>query len=68
MNSERRLFLRSTAAGGLLAVAVAAGLLKPARVHAAGWNKSVFEAKGLEAGLSALGALAALFLGVLLRG
>lgn len=59
MNSERRLFLKGTAAGGLLAVAAAAGLLKPARVHAADWNRSVFEAKGLEAGLSALGVSAA---------
>lgn len=56
MNSERRLFLKGTAAGGLIAVAAAAGLLRPARVHAAGWNKSVFEARGLEAALAALGA------------
>lgn len=45
MNQLRRTFLKGTGAAGTVAVAIAAGLLKPGQVLAAEWNKSAFEAK-----------------------
>lgn len=55
MNSlNRRSFLKGTLAGGVVAVAAAAGLLKPTRVLAAAWPASAFEAKSLDDALKAL--------------
>lgn len=48
---ERRTFLKSSLAGGALAVVAGTGLLKPTRVLAADWNKAVFENKDLAAAL-----------------
>ncbi len=59
VNRQRRTFLRTTAGAGLIAAAAAAGLLKPARALAAGWDKAAFEAKGVPEALKALGAAAA---------
>jgi sulfur-oxidizing protein SoxY len=43
-------------AGGALALAVAAGLLRPVRAFAQQWNKAAFETKSFAATLKALGA------------
>jgi sulfur-oxidizing protein SoxY len=51
---NRRTFLKGTVAGGVLAVAVTAGLLKPTQVLAAAWPAGAFEAKDLEAAVKAL--------------
>lgn len=48
MNQLRRTFLKSTGAAGTVAVAIAAGLLKPGQVLAAEWNKNAFEAKNID--------------------
>lgn len=53
MNQNRRELLRLTTVFGL---AFSAGLLKPSDVFAAEWDKKVFDAKGLEEALAALGA------------
>lgn len=45
MDQLRRLILKGGAGGGALAVAVAAGLLRPSGAFAAEWNKTAFEAK-----------------------
>ena len=55
MDGERRLVLRSAAASGVFAIALAAGLLKPERVLAA-WPKDAFEAKSAADALKSLGA------------
>jgi sulfur-oxidizing protein SoxY len=55
MDGERRLILRGAGASGALAVALAAGLLKPERVLAA-WPKDAFEAKSAADALKSLGA------------
>ncbi|MDD5242286.1 MAG: thiosulfate oxidation carrier protein SoxY [Sulfuricella sp.] len=44
MNQLRRTFLKNTGAAGTIAVAIAAGLLKPGQVLAAEWNKAAFNA------------------------
>ena len=44
MNQLRRTFLKSTGAAGTVAVAIAAGLLRPGQVLAAEWNKVAFDA------------------------
>ena len=44
MNPLRRTFLKSTGAAGTVAVAIAAGLLRPGQVLAAEWNKVAFDA------------------------
>ncbi len=44
MNQLRRTFLKGTSAAGTIAVAIAAGLLKPGQVLAAEWNKVAFGA------------------------
>ncbi|MFP5408894.1 MAG: thiosulfate oxidation carrier protein SoxY, partial [Gammaproteobacteria bacterium] len=46
MNALRRNVLKGAAGAGAVAVAVAAGLLKPTQAMAA-WNKSAFEAKNV---------------------
>ena len=48
---NRRIFMRGTLAGGLLAVAAGAGLLKPGRVLAGAWPKGAFAADTVEAGV-----------------
>lgn len=59
MNQLRRTFLKGAGAAGTVAVAVAAGLLKPTQVLAAEWNKSAFEAKGMPDAMKTLGATGA---------
>ena len=56
MNFARRTFIKSAGAAGTVAVAAAAGLLKPTQVLAAEWNKAAFEAKGMPDALKAIGA------------
>jgi len=51
---NRRTFLKGTLAGGVVAVAAAAGLLKPTRVLAAAWPAGAFDAKGVDDALKAL--------------
>jgi sulfur-oxidizing protein SoxY len=53
MNNGRRLFLKGAAGAGSLA---AAGLLEPASLNAATWNKQSFEAKALADAVKNLGA------------
>lgn len=57
MNQLRRTFLKGTSAAGTVAVAIAAGLLKPGQVLAAEWNKSAFDAKSLADTLKHMGAV-----------
>ena len=45
MNPLRRAFLKNAGAVGSVAIAIAAGLLKPATVFAAAWNSLAFTAK-----------------------
>lgn len=45
MNPLRRAFLKSAGAVGTVAIAIAAGLLKPGSVFAATWNNLAFTAK-----------------------
>lgn len=45
MDQERRTFLKSAGAVGAIAVAIAAGLLKPGEAFAAAWNSLAFTAK-----------------------
>jgi sulfur-oxidizing protein SoxY len=58
MNPLRRNLLKSTGAATSVAVAVAAGLLKPSQVLAAEWNKSAFESKNVADALKGMGASA----------
>jgi len=55
----RRLILKGGSASGVLAVALAAGLLRPTRVFAADWNKAAFEAKAMADALKNIGATGA---------
>ncbi|HUW49605.1 MAG TPA: thiosulfate oxidation carrier protein SoxY [Sulfuricella sp.] len=48
MNQLRRTFLKSTGAAGTVAVAIAAGLLRPGQVLAAEWNTAAFNATTTE--------------------
>lgn len=59
MNERRRAFLKGSGAAGTLALAVAAGLLKPRDVFAAAWNKEGFEAKTVAEALKSIGAASA---------
>jgi len=54
MNTKRRTFLKGAGAASTVAVAVAAGLLKPTEVLAADWNKAAFDAKGVPDALKVL--------------
>lgn len=58
MDQLRRMLLKGAGAGGALAVAVAAGLLKPTQVLAADWNKAAFDSKDLEGALKGMGVTA----------
>ena len=53
MNQSRRTFLKGSMATGAVAVAVGAGLLTPSTVLAA-WPKAAFDAKGVDATMTAL--------------
>jgi sulfur-oxidizing protein SoxY len=55
MNHARRTFIKGAGAAGTVAVAVAAGLLRPTEVLAAEWNKAAFEAKAVADALKAMG-------------
>lgn len=55
MNQFRRTFLKGAGAASTVAVAVAAGLLKPSQVLAAEWNKAGFTATKLEEALKTIG-------------
>jgi sulfur-oxidizing protein SoxY len=50
----RRTFLKGSLAAGTIALAAAAGLLRPARVLAAEWPKDAFGAKKIEEALKSL--------------
>jgi sulfur-oxidizing protein SoxY len=54
MDRSRRVVLKGAGAGGALAAALAAGLLKPGRAAAA-WNKGAFDAKTTADAMKALG-------------
>jgi sulfur-oxidizing protein SoxY len=54
MNALRRNVLKGAAGAGTVAVAVAAGLLKPTQALAA-WNKDAFEAKNVGDAMKGLG-------------
>jgi sulfur-oxidizing protein SoxY len=54
MNALRRNVLKGASGAGAVALAVAAGLLKPTEVLAA-WNKSAFEAKNVGDAMKGLG-------------
>ena len=54
MDRSRRVVLKGAGASGALAVALAAGLLKPGSAFAA-WNKGAFEAKTTADAMKALG-------------
>lgn len=54
IDNKRRSFLRATAATGVVAVAAAAGLLKPTQVLAASWPTKAFEARSVDDALKAL--------------
>ena len=56
MNQFRRTFLKGAGATGTVAVAIAAGLLKPSQVLAAEWNKTAFEAKSVSDALKSMNA------------
>lgn len=54
MTHTRRTFLKGSLAAGTIALAAAAGLLRPARVLAAEWPKDAFGAKKIEEALKSL--------------
>jgi len=56
MDEARRVVLRGAGATGVLAAALAAGLLKPERAIAASWNKAAFDAKSAIDALKSIGA------------
>jgi len=58
MNTLRRNVLKGAGSASAVAVAVAAGILKPTAVMAA-WNKSAFEAKEMGEAMKSLGATGA---------
>lgn len=56
MEENRRKLLQRAGGAGTLAAAIAAGLLRPQELLAAGWNKDAFRAKSAQDALSNLGA------------
>lgn len=56
MELHRRSFIKKLAGAGALAVAAAAGLLRPLAAIAGEWKKDTFESKDLASALKALGA------------
>ena len=59
MNQLRRTFLKGTGAAGTVAVAIAAGLLRPGQVLAAEWNKAAFGATTTADAMKGVGAATA---------
>lgn len=59
MNNKRRTFLKAAGTASSVAIAAAAGLIKPTEVMAVEWNKTAFEAKGIQDALKAVGAASA---------
>ena len=59
MDMLRRTLLKGVGSTGVLAAAVAAGVLKPTGAWAADWNHAAFEAKDLPVAMKAIGAAAA---------
>lgn len=59
MNSKRRSFLRAAGSASTVAIAAAAGLIKPTEVLAVEWNKAAFEAKGVPDAMKVVGAAGA---------
>lgn len=59
MNELRRLILRSSAAGGVLACGLGAGVLRAASAQTGEWNRAAFESKSLADALRNLGAAGA---------
>lgn len=55
MNGTRRKVLRAGGRAGVLAWALAAGLIRPSRALAQEWNKAAFEAKSIADAVRALG-------------
>jgi sulfur-oxidizing protein SoxY len=55
MNDGRRKVLQGASGAALLGLAVAAGLVKPGRAWAQGWNKAAFEVKTLNDAVKAMG-------------
>jgi sulfur-oxidizing protein SoxY len=55
VESKRRDILKAGGGAGMLALAAAAGLLKPRKAFAQQWNKAAFESKSVAATLKALG-------------
>jgi sulfur-oxidizing protein SoxY len=56
MEESRRKLLQRAGTAGTLAAAIAAGLLRPQELLAAGWNKDAFRAKTAQDALRHLGA------------
>jgi len=56
MNEKRRELLKAASGSGVLALAAAAGLIKPGDAFAQQWNKAAFDTKSFAATLKALGA------------
>lgn len=54
INTNRRTFMKGTAASGVIAIAATAGLLRPTSVLAANWPKNAFGAKTIEAAMKDL--------------
>ncbi|MBI4985185.1 MAG: thiosulfate oxidation carrier protein SoxY [Rhodocyclales bacterium] len=59
MDMMRRTLLKGIGSSGVLAAALAAGMLKPTQVLAADWNKAAFEAKDVAGALKGIGATGA---------
>lgn len=59
MNSKRRTFLKTAGSASSVAIAAAAGLIKPTEVLAVEWNKAAFDAKGVPDALKVVGAAGA---------
>ncbi len=59
MNSKRRTFLKTAGGASTIAIAAAAGLIKPTEVLAVEWNKAAFDAKGVPDAMKAVGAAGA---------
>jgi len=59
MNSKRRTFLKTAGGASTIAIAAAAGLIKPTEVLAVEWNKAAFDAKGVPDAMKAVGATGA---------
>jgi sulfur-oxidizing protein SoxY len=58
MDMIRRTLLKGVGSTGVLAAALAAGVLKPTGAWAADWNRAAFEAKDMSVAMKGLGAAA----------